>query len=152
MKIQIRKYRASDALQTAKLFYDTVHSVNSADYSAQQINAWADNNIDIGKWNASLLEHNSFIAEYNGEIVGFGDIDSTGYLDRLYVHKDFQKMGVASSLCEILENIMPFEKITVHASITAKPFFESRGYNLVKKQSVMRKGIELTNFIMEKSR
>lgn len=27
----------------------------------------------------------------NSIIVGFGDIDKSGYLDRFYVHKDYQR-------------------------------------------------------------
>jgi len=43
-------------------------------------------------------------------------------------------------------------KITAHASITAKPFFEKRGYKVVKKQEAERNGILLTNYVMEKER
>lgn len=84
-------------------------------------------------------------------IVGFGDIDETGYLDRLYVHKDYQRQGIASALCERLESAVGTQKITVHSSITALPFFESRGYKIIRKQQVEREGIFLTNFVMEKT-
>nr|WP_231956275.1 hypothetical protein [Aneurinibacillus soli] len=38
-----------------------------------------------------------------------------------------------------------------HASITARPFFERRGYNIVCTQNVERKGVILTNYHMRKS-
>ena len=98
--------------------------------------------------NKSFLEHNTFVAIEDNTIVGFGDIDNTGYLDRLFVHKDYQRQGIASELCNKLEN--GFVKIITHASITAKPFFLHRGYKLVKEQQVMRNGIFLTNYVMEK--
>ena len=82
--------------------------------------------------------------------MGFGDIDQTGYLDRLYIHKDYQGKGIAKALCDMLEDYPKTEKITVHASITAKGFFEKRGYKTVKEQTVVRGGISLTNFVMEK--
>ena len=41
-------------------------------------------------------------------------------------------------------------QITTYASITAKAFFEKRGYKTVRKQQVERNGILLTNFVMEK--
>ena len=94
------------------------------------------------------MRDNTLVAIENSIIVGFGDIDSTGYLDRLYVHKDYQKQGIASALCDKLEN--GFTKITTHASITAKPFFLHRGYKVVKEQQVERNGIFLTNYVMEK--
>ena len=79
---------------------------------------------------------------------GFGDIDRGGYLDRLYIHKCFQRMGIASALCDRLEAV-PAPVITTHASITARGFFEKRGYRVVKEQQVERHGILLTNYIME---
>ena len=86
----------------------------------------------------------------NGEIVGFGDMDETGYLDRLYVHKDYQGQGVASAICDELERFAAGKTITTHASITAKPFFLHRGYRVVRKQEVIRRGVALTNLVMEK--
>ena len=88
------------------------------------------------------------MAEVAGEIAGFGDIDRGGYLDRLYIHKCFQRMGIASALCDRLEAV-PAPVITTHASITARGFFEKRGYRVVKEQQVERHGILLTNYIME---
>ena len=86
------------------------------------------------------------------QIAGFADMDSTGYLDRLYVHKDFQRHRIASELCDRLEQAVDAENFTTHASITAKPFFEKRGYKVVREQQVERKGILLTNYVMKKVR
>ncbi len=150
-KMKIRKYNCSDCDEIANLFYDTVHSVNAKDYSKEQLDAWATGHIELEKWNRSFLEHKTFIAEQDGKIIGFGDIDEKGYLDRLYVHKDFQRKGVATALCKKLEEFANGE-ITTHASITAKPFFEKLGYKATKEQHVERNGIILTNFVMEKKK
>ena len=79
----------------------------------------------------------------NGEIVGFGDMDETGYLDR-------QGQGIASAICDELERFATGKTFTTHASITAKLFFQHRGYHVVRKQEVIRHGVALTNFVMEK--
>ena len=102
-------------------------------------------------WNRSFLEHYTLVAVDGELIVGFGDIDTTGYLDRLYVHKNYQGKGIASALCNELEQVA-IETIIVHASITAKPFFEKRGYVVKKEQQVERQGVLLTNYVMEKQR
>ena len=39
---------------------------------------------------------------------------------------------------------------STYASITAKPFFEQRGYRVVRENTVVRCNIKLNNFIMEK--
>ena len=90
----IRRYEESDCKYLAELFYNTVHSINAKDYRPEQLNVWATGNVDLEKWNKSLLSHFSVVAVENGIIVGFGDIDSTGYLVRLYVHKDYQNHAI----------------------------------------------------------
>ena len=146
----IRSYRPADCQSLARLFYDTVHSVCDGDNTPEQLSVWADGNIDLSKWNASFLEHRTLVAVVDGKIAGFGDMDERGYLDRLYVGKDFQRRGVASALCAALEGGSFAPTFTTHASITAKPFFQKRGYRVLKEQQVERKGVLLTNFVMEK--
>lgn len=146
----IRKYRSSDCGYLAELFYQTVHAVNAKDYTQEQLDVWASGHVDLGKWDKSFLEHSTVVAVQNDVIAGFGDMDGSGYLDRLYVHKDYQNQGIATAICDELEQSVDAEKITTHASITAKPFFERRGYKVVREQQVVRDGISLTNFVMEK--
>lgn len=144
----IREYISSDCEQLAELFFQTVHTVNAKDYIKEQLNVWATGNVDLSVWNNSFLEHYTLVALENNVIVGFGDIDNTGYLDRLFVHKDYQSQGIATALCDRLE--AGFDRVTTHASITAKQFFMNRGYRLIKEQQVVRNGISLANYVMEK--
>ena len=146
----IREYRSSDLREIVELYYDTVHTVNAGDYTPEQLNAWADGRVDLAEWGRSLLEHIAFVAEDGGGIVGFGDMDPSGYLDRLYVHKDHQRQGVATALCDALEGAVKAERIVTHASITARPFFEKRGYQTLWEQQELRHGTALTNYRMEK--
>ena len=148
--MQFREYTPSDCAQLAELFYQTVHSVNAKDYTQEQLDAWATGEVDLQAWDASFREHRTIVATENGAIVGFGDMDGSGYLDRLYVHKDYQGQGIASAICDELERFAAGKTITTHASITAKPFFQHRGYCVMRWQEVIRRGAALTNFVMEK--
>ena len=145
----IRAYQPADCPVLAQLFYDTIHTVNAQDYTPEQLAVWATGEVDLAAWDHSFQTHYSLVAVADGIIVGFGDIDQTGYLDRLFVHKDYQGQGIATALCDNLERQAP-GKITTHASITAKPFFQKRGYRIVREQHILRQGITLTNFVMEK--
>ncbi len=87
----IREYQSTDCKQLTELFYNTVHTVNAKDYTKEQLDAWATRHIDLKKWNQSLQEHFSIVAVDDDIIVGFGDIDKTGYFDRLFVHFEYQK-------------------------------------------------------------
>lgn len=145
----IRSYQTADCGELAELFYDTVHTVNAADYTKEQLDAWATGHINLSEWDQSFSRHATVVAVENGGIVGFGDIDDSGYLDRLYVHRDFQRKGIASAICDALEASAENRPIHTHASITAKPFFEKRGYRVIRKQQVLRNGVSLTNYVME---
>lgn len=150
--MEIRQYKSDDVEQMARLFYETVHAINIKDYTGQQVNAWATGNVNLKEWDRSFLRHLTYVATENDLIIGFGDIDETGYLDRLYVHKDYQGRGVATAICNRLENEIRSRCITVHASVTAKPFFEKRGFQAIKLQEVERQGVFLKNYIMVKNR
>lgn len=149
--MRIRACRTEDCAELTQLFYDTVHTVNAGDYTQEQLNAWAPAQPDLVRWDGSLRAHYSLVAVQDGQIVGFGDMDGTGYLDRLYVHRDWQGRGIATRLCDELESRVP-GRILVHASITARPFFEKRGYRLIRAQQVECRGVLLTNFVLEKAR
>ncbi|MFJ8064050.1 GNAT family N-acetyltransferase [Psychrobacillus sp. NPDC096426] len=76
-----------------------------------------------------------------------------GLLYRLYVHQDFQGVGIASALLQTLESealFLSMQEVQAYASVTAKPFFENRGYTSTSIDYVDRKGITLTNFLMKK--
>ncbi len=147
----LRKYKSSDCPHLARLFYETVHTVNAKDYTPAQLYAWADGRVNLAQWDASFLAHHTVAALLDDVYVGFGDIDQTGYLDRLYVHKDYQRQGIATAICRELERSVSGD-ITVNASITAMPFFAQRGYRIVKEQQVIRQGVSLTNYVMMKRR
>ena len=148
--MQLREYKTSDCEQLAELFYQTVHSVNTRDYTKEQLNVWATGKVDLQEWDKSFMEHKTIVAVESDEIIGFGDMDNTGSLDRLFVHKDHQREGIASAICDKLECSVNGKRISTHASITARLFFEKRGYFVITEQQVVRSGVSLTNYLMEK--
>ena len=146
--MNLRPYRPSDVSALAELFYQTVHSVNRRDYTAEQCRVWATGHPDLSAWDASFQAHRTWIAEEDGHIVGFADLDvECGYLDRLYVHKDAQRRGVGAA-AEACARAAGVQRLETHASITARPFFAARGYRLLREQAVERGGIRLKNYVM----
>ena len=103
-----------------------------------QLEAWVPTtNLEVTSHWKTLLENISYIAEYNHQVVGFGDMTQQGYLDQLFVHKDYQGQGIAAAIVKKLEtraSELRLQDITAEASITAKPFFEKSGYIAVKEQ------------------
>lgn len=152
--MEIKPYKSGDCPEMAQLFYDTVHTVAAKDYDKAQLCAWATGQVDLAGWNTSFLAHHTLLAWENQVLVGFADMDSGGYLDRLYVHKDYQGQGIATALVGALHQSAIQSgvcKFTTHASVTARPFFERLGYEVVTPQTVERNGVSIKNFVMEKT-
>jgi putative acetyltransferase len=156
-KMEIRRYHDSDISQIVSLFYETVHSVNKQDYSQEQLDAWApkdEETLKLKTWKDSMSHNITYVAEINGEIVGFSDMTQDGHLDRMYIHKDYQGQGIASALVNNLESEakrLGLIEMDTEASITAKPFFERHGYRITQSQIVERRGVKLVNFKMIKN-
>lgn len=149
----IRQYKTEDCPEIIQLFYDTVHTVNVKDYNSDQLDAWASKDADIGKWDRSLSANYTIVVESDSIIIGFGDLNNTGYFDHLFVHKGFQGQGIATLILNEIERYARKNNIliiTTEASITAKPFFIKHGYRVIKQQTVERKGQMLINFLMRK--
>jgi len=136
-EVKLRKYNSDDCKAVWNLFYDTIHTVNSADYTDSQLDAWAPKDMDLHTWNERLLRNDyAIMAELNDTIVGIGTADDTGYFDLLYVHKDYQRMGIATLIANDIEKYLwskGVQTISTDASITAKPFFENRGFTAQEK-------------------
>ncbi len=149
MNIRVRRYRESDLAEVAELFYETVHSVNAADYTEEQLSAWTGERGVFAGRGADLLRGKTFVAECCGKTAGFVSMREDGLLDLLFVHKDLQRRGIASALCDEAER--GYAEVRTYASVTARPFFESRGYSVVRKNEVIRRGVALENYLMIRS-
>lgn len=149
----IRKYRSEDLKSIINLFKDTVHHINNKDYTLEQINVWASEKIDEQSWHISLLEHYTVIAEKYGQIVGFADLKDN-YIDRLYVHKDFQRQKIATQLLNCMEEYAKKhnqKELIANVSITAKPFFLKQSFQVICQQQIVKNNIMLINYKMKKS-
>lgn len=72
--IIIRTFQKEDLNQVLQLFYETVHTVNAKDYNELQLQAWAPDRLEGESWLQSLEKNISYVADYNGVIVGFGGL------------------------------------------------------------------------------
>ncbi len=152
--MRIRAYDARDAREISQLFHETVHAVNRADYSPEQLCAWAPEIPDPALWHARMRSRCTLVAEEEGEIVAFAELEEDGRLDMLYCRQDRVGRGISSRLYGAIEHKArewKLARIFTEASITARPFFERQGFRVVCAQIVTRHGVELTNFAMEKT-
>src|SRR5215510_7365027 len=151
--LTIRAFQPADGLEIMRLFRDTVHNVNSRDYTPEQIEAWAPALMDEPRWHERLRTNFTYVAEADGQIVGFSELERSGCIATLYVHHRYQTQGIASRLLSDMETrarALGARRLTAEASLTAYGFFQRRGFKLVRPRDVELNGVSLRNFIMER--
>lgn len=149
----IRPATADDVDQITQLFYDTITTVNAADYNADQIRAWRANYANKERWLNKISEQYFLVVHHDGHLAGFGSITPDNCLDYLFVHKDYLRKNIATQLLRALERVAeqrPGRDITADVSRTARPFFERHGFVVEREQTVQTNGVDLTNFRMVK--
>lgn len=150
----IRTAQNADAIELQDLYHNTVLEVNKRDYSQAEVEDWASCGDDLSKIESMIRTH-YFIVAVNpqSQIVGFSSITPQGYLHSMFVHKDFQGVGIAKRLLEEIERYArenKISRITSEVSLTARPFFEKRGYIMETEQKRKANKLSLTNFWMTK--
>lgn len=149
----IRKASLDDLPEITQLFEETVKVVNALDYTFDEITVWANSSKNTNAWQKHIREQYFIVAEQRNKIVGFSSITPSGYLDFMYVHKNHQGKGIASSLLSEIEKKAGKQKnelIWSSVSKTAKPFFEKKGYSFKEEIYNTVGEITFTNSRMEK--
>ena len=150
----IRTAQQSDTAELSDLFQNTVLTINKRDYSQAEVEDWASCGNDLSRIEEMIRTHYFIVAvNRQAQIVGFSSITKQGYLHSMFVHKDFQGRGIASMLLDEIEqyaNITGIMRIMSEVSLTARPFFEKRGYIVEKEQKRKANLLSLTNFWMAK--
>ena len=150
----IRQYKFSDANCMAKIFYNTIHNVNSDHYTEKQLDAWAPkSSLEPEVWQDKWEKSPPIVALINNKVIGFAEFQPNGYIDCFFVHHEFQSCGAGSALMREIERVSKrqlISRIYAEVSITARPFFERKGFVVTKKQNVILRGVGLINYVMEK--
>lgn len=154
LEIEIRVAEKNDLSTIQRMCADTIAAVCSTDYNQDQIKVWVSGIEYTPRWNDNLSGQYILVAEYDGEITGFISLKDGYYIDYLYIHADYQHQGIAKRLYKAIEEKALLEKqslLMADVSITAKPFFQKIGFEILKEQRVQLEGVELTNYKMEKT-
>jgi putative acetyltransferase len=151
--LSVRDYLPADIDALIDLFRASVRMVARRDYSHEQVMAWAPDDIDPLSWAARNAHRRAWVAEIDGKVAGFTDLEPDGHLGMMYAHPAYQGRGVATALLEHVEAAARqsgLARLYTEASITARPFFERRGFQVIAAQTASTRGQDFVNYRMEK--
>lgn len=149
--IDLRRYVTADLDAVIEVFQRAIREVASKDYNPAQIAAWS--TVDRNAWEPHRLTRPTWVAVDGARVAGFSDLEADGHLDMMFVHPEYQGIGVASLLLRQVEKAAIAQGLTrifTEASHTARPFFEKRGFVVDAEQVVGKRGERMTNFRMHK--
>lgn len=151
LDIILRKAELNNLKEIQSLFKETILYTCQKDYTVNQRNTWASSINNIDKWKLAIQNEYFIIALQNEKIIGFGSLKNGNYLNLLYVHPNYLKVGIASNIYEELKKEslrLKYKKLEADVSITALPFFEKKGFKVLKKNYNIIDGLEIINYKM----
>jgi putative acetyltransferase len=152
-KPALRPFLPQDGALLAQIFRDSIEELTGEDYDHAQQAAWMASADDETAFTQRLADRLTLVATIGGSPVGFISVKGQDHIDMLYVHPSVARSGVGTLLCDAIEKITKARTathLTVDASDTAKPFFVSRGYLALHRQTVPCGDEWLGNTHMEK--
>lgn len=149
--LSLRRCVPADGPALLALFLETIRRVNSADYGPEQVAAWASDEIDPALWSQKRAAQWTLVAEAEGRIRGFAGLLDHAWLEMFFVAADAQRRGVGRTLMEGMlaeARRRGWERIESDVSLTARPFFERFGFEVVQPRAFLHRGVEMRNFRM----
>ncbi len=151
--MNIRRFQPGEELALFEVYYSAIHLIARDNYSEEQLNAWAPSDLDRQLWVNRIRGINPFVAEIDGEPVGYADVQQNGYIDHFFVSGNHPRKGVGKALMQVLHNeaeLLPIKELTSNVSRTAQPFFERFGFVVVEQRKPVIRGVEVPNALMRK--
>jgi putative acetyltransferase len=153
ISVQIRRYKPGEERALFEVYYSAIHLTASRDYTTEQIQAWAPKDLDMILWEKRIRGINPFVAELNGEVVGYADLQANGYIDHFFVSGTHSRRGIGLLLMERLlgeAQALGLSELTSDVSRTAQPFYEKFGFVVVEQRRPERRGIIIPNALMSR--
>lgn len=152
--LHIRAFRPGDEPALWRVHYSAIHDVASRDYTPAQIQAWAPADTDLHAWARRMQDIRPFVATWDGEPVGYADVQADGYIDHFFVAGAHARRGIGQRLmlrihAQAAE--LGLTQLASDVSRTAEPLFRWHGFEVVERQFPVRRGVQLENARMRKA-
>ena len=154
--IRLRAFRCEDAPALRAVYTSAIREVACRDYTPEQVDAWAPlewDEQDVADWAVRMAGIQPFVAEIDGVVAGYADLQPTGYIDHFFVAANAGGQGVGGTLMRHIlaqAEARGLAELTSHVSLTAQPFYAHFGFEIVEQCLPVIDGVTLSNAAMRK--
>lgn len=152
--LRIRAFQDGDEAALRAVFLSSVHGLARGHYTPAQLEAWASRDADPAAWQQRLRQMRPFVAERQGVVVGYADVQADGYIDQFFVAAAAAGSGVGSALMgRILQRAAEagMSCLVANVSLAAQGFFARHGFVVEAPQTVTVRGVALCNVRMARA-
>jgi len=151
--VRIRRYQEGEEAALFDVYYSAIHLVACRNYTPEQVEAWAPRDLAPDLWRNRIRGIKPFVAELEGQLVGYADLQPNGYIDHFFVSGNHPRKGIGSELMRHLlaeAEAQGIPVLTSDVSRTAQPFYESFGFTVVEHRFPQLRGVVLPNALMRR--
>ncbi len=144
----IRRWHPGEAPALFEVYFSAIHLVASRHYTPEQVQAWAPPDVDPALWAKRMQGINPFVAEWNGTVVAYGDLQPSGLIDHFFVSGRHGRLGVGTCLMNHLlqeARAAGLQELTSDVSRAAQGFYARFGFTIVEQQQPMVRGVVVPN-------
>ncbi len=154
--VRFRQAETTDAQTLWWTKHAAIDGIDTADYTTRELRAWKPDGEAVSDFQRAI-ESNTFdalIAEVGSETAGYAvlNIDEER-IDAVFVHPEYTRRGIATSLVRQLENrarMRDISGLTIVSSLNAVAFYESVGYERDGDKTRTINGVDLPFVVMKK--
>jgi len=155
-ELRFRLADPDDASSVLAVKRAAIRTHASAAYTDDQVDAWAPTEDALAVFEAAV-DHDQFtvlLAVVGDEVTGYGVLNGPeGRIDAVFVHPEYTRTGIATSLVRQLEaraRMRGIEALKLLASLNATDFYASLGYWRFEAQTRTIDGVDIDFAVMRK--
>lgn len=151
--MEIRRFQQGDEISLFHVFLSSVRTIAARDYTPEQIEAWASEDIDKDQWADHVRRLQPFVVVADTQIVGYADVQPNGYMNHFFVSGTHSKQGIGTLLMNRIHEEaqrLGIGALTSNVSKTAEAFYLRHGFHVVDRCLPIRRGVVLQNALMRK--
>lgn len=134
-----RRFRPGEEAELWQIYHDTTHAINGEYYTRGCKLLGGLPTTRIRRNGQRVRSRDPLVAEEDGYLLGFAELEIGGHIDYFYCHRRWQRKCVGTELCRALEGearCLGMPALHAEVNVPAKPFSLSMGFDIMGDKAI----------------